>query len=1449
MLKPIVLYLIHGVLLAGLVHRVEATEGSTGLTEEIRPVRTLLFVNEVMASNATIVTDLQGNYSDWIEIYNAGRTPVDVAGMYLTDDPDKPTQWRFPDNEPTKTVIPPEGYLIIWADGGDGTRWLHANFRLDASGEQVLLVATDGRTLLDSLTFGPQSPDVSFGRYPDAGDTLRFFGEPTPGTPNNDGYLGEVGPLHFSHERGFYDEPFILTITCPTEDAQILYTTDGAVPDDEIGRRFAPGRPYAGPMLVRTTMCLRVMAVKPGWKPTRVYTNTYIFNAPPTVRSLPMISIVGDSGKSLYEPDGVMAIVGGSYVNEVWTSSGPDSHNNVLNRSLERPVSCEWILPEDNAGFQIDCGLRIHGSDYTRPRYERQNGYWSGYGKFSLRLYFRGRYGSNRLEYPLFPESDIERFPSIVLRAGHNDRSNPFVKDELLRRLHADMGSRAAVGRFANLFINGQYKGYFNPTEHIKDEVCQEWFDSDTPWDVMTMSGIRDGNTAAWNRMLDFARTQNLSLAGNYAEMARQLDIPSFIDYLIIRLWPNDWDWPQNNWAAAAERSETGQWKFFVWDAEGTFESGQLYVDRIGELNSQSNANGILFRALKANDGFRRLFADRLYKHFHNGGALTEENVRRRFLEMRDELRSVIPNMNTYIISGWTPNRQRVFLDACIREGLYTYDGPTFVVNGAHQQGGHVAAGDWLALAAPRADMPVYYTLDGTDPAGTSAVVEPAVTTLVKRGDPKRAHVPTGPDGGDWTALRTFDDSTWRPTDGLPGGVGYERSTGYEPYIGIDVGDQMDNINGSCYIRIPFQFSGNRDALRTMTLRVQYDDGFIAYLNGVEVARRNFQGEPAWNSLASSSHADEAAIVFESIDISSHIDRLRGGANLLAIHGLNNSPTSSDFLIVAELDVADKVAAEPPEEAVLYTEPIPLTASTHVKARARLDGVWSALNEATFAVGPVAENLRISELMYHPTDPNAEFVELTNIGDETINLNLARFADGIQFTFPDVDVIPGEYVLLVEDIAAFDAVYGPGLPVIGQYSGGLSNAGERIELRDAAGAIVQSLTYSDDWYPITDGMGFSLTATDPAGTAASVWNCQIAWRPSAAMGGSPAFDDAGQLPALGTVVINEVMANSQGVGPDWIELHNTTDLVIDISGWFLSDSGNDLTRYEIPSGTVIPPDGYVVFTEDQHFGNENDPGCRSPFGLSRYGETVHLHSGWDGVLTGYAERQTFGASDRGATFGRHQMSTGVVEFVETAEPTPGEANSGPRIGPMVISEIMYHPSVSQGVEYVELLNISDSDVTVYDFDRNAPWRFVGDGGAAIELLFPDELPITLAPGQYLMVVTNRAVFEATYRIAGTPVILEWGAGSLDNIGQTIRLDRPGDLDDDGQRRWIVVDRVSYSNGLQHETFADGQDPWPAEAAGTGLSLTRTATGAYGNDPGNWHAAIDSAGAARRRVGL
>jgi hypothetical protein len=161
------------------------------------------------------------------------------------------------------------------------------------------------------------------------------------------------------------------------------------------------------------------------------------------------------------------------------------------------------------------------------------------------------------------------------------------------------------------------------------------------------------------------------------------------------------------------------------------------------------------------------------------------------------------------------------------------------------------------------------------------------------------------------------------------------------------------------------------------------------------------------------------------------------------------------------------------------------------------------------AVGPVAESLRITEIMYHPADdPNAEYVELTNIGDKAVNLNLVRFNKGIEYTFPGFELPPKGYCLLVKDIAAFEARYGGNLPVVGQYTGSLSNGGEKIELLDAIGGVVQSFEYKDGWFDLTDGQGYSLTVRDPQ--AELDLNDKAAWRPSTQAGGSPGMDDRSQ---------------------------------------------------------------------------------------------------------------------------------------------------------------------------------------------------------------------------------------------------------------------------------------------------------------------------------------------------
>jgi len=469
---------------------------------------------------------------------------------------------------------------------------------------------------------------------------------------------------------------------------------------------------------------------------------------------------------------------------------------------------------------------------------------------------------------------------------------------------------------------------------------------------------------------------------------------------------------------------------------------------------------------------------------------------------------------------------------------------------------------------------------------------------------------------------------------------------GYQDFITLSLLEQMYARNATCYVRIPFSIDAEYTSL---SLNVRYDDGFVAYINGVEVARRNFNGTPAWNSRASSSHSDSVAVLLESIDISDFLDNLQQGDNLLALHGMNSSATSGDFLISVELlatgdDSDDRGVME-------YTGPITLPHTVQVKARVLSGNTWSALNETIFAIGPVAENLRITEIMYHPLSVegvppsdrgqgarDTEFIELKNIGAETINLNLVSFTNGIDFTFPSIELAAGEHVVVVQNRNVFEARHGTNVNIAGQYSGKLNNAGERIELQDAIGRTILNFRYEDGWRSITDGEDFSLTIINPANPDLSSWNEKDSWRPSAYAGGSPGQDDGGILPEPGAIVINEVLAHSHAEASDWIELYNTTGTAIDIGGWFLSDSNDNLFKYEIANGTTIGPNGYLVLYEDLNFGNANDPGAYEPFALSENGEQLYLSSALNGAFTGYRSTEDFGASETGVSFGRYYLS-------------------------------------------------------------------------------------------------------------------------------------------------------------------------------------------------------------------
>ncbi|MFW6161244.1 MAG: lamin tail domain-containing protein, partial [Planctomycetota bacterium] len=516
--------------------------------------------------------------------------------------------------------------------------------------------------------------------------------------------------------------------------------------------------------------------------------------------------------------------------------------------------------------------------------------------------------------------------------------------------------------------------------------------------------------------------------------------------------------------------------------------------------------------------------------------------------------------------------------------------------------------------------------------------------------------------------------------------------------------------------------------------------------------------------------------------------------------------------------------------AQVYDGAIPVDASMNVQARAFAGGEWSPLAEATF-LDDEPLPIRVTEVLYHPRDPDPgqpfidedfEFVELQNTGQEAVALGGLRLSGGVDFTFPELSLGAGEYVLVVRNQAAFASRYETaGLTIAGEYARLLDNGGEGLRLRDAFGETIQSFDYRDGWHPSTDGEGFSLVIVDPQGDV-GLWDERAGWRPSRYPDGSPG---AAAVSGLGpdAVVVHEVLSHTDAPLGDWIELRNTTPAAIDVGGWYLSDDPAVLKKFRIPDGTVLDGGGFRVYSATEHFDNASHEGCILPFALSELGDAVYLSQATGGVLEGYRDVVRFGAAAREIPFGRHATSAGDVDFVALSAPTMGTANAAPLIGPVVINELMYHPPVG-GDEFIELLNVTGQEVPLYDPAHQAnTWRLDG----AVEFAFP--AGVSLAGGSRLLVVpSDPEAFRAKYGLPPDLAIHGPFQGRLDNAGESIKLYRPDEPEPDGTVPWVRMDRVKYND----------KSPWPEGADGDGPSLSRLEATDYGNDPANWRDSPD-----------
>jgi hypothetical protein len=930
-----------------------------------------LAINEFMASNRSTSQDPQGQYDDWIEIHNYGADALNVGGMYLTDDLAVPTQWLVPDNDPAATTIPAGGYLLIWADNDTEDPGLHANFRLNAGGEEIGLFDTDGATLIDSIVFPDQSADVSFGRFPDANDEVRFFGFPSPEAENTGGYLGEVADLKFSRDHGFYDTPFSVTIATETKDVTIFYTTDGSEPG-KLGGRSRSGTEYTGPVPIGRSTVLRAIAVKTGWKSSNVPTQTYAFfdrDVGSFSSNLPVV-VIDTFGRNVNQNVHTLGFAG--FI---------ETDDRGRKRLTTRP------------DFTSRIGIDIRGKSST---------------SFAKKQYHFETWNENNKEKAVsllgFPaESDW------VLQGPYSDKS--LMRNYLSYNWSNDLGRYASRTKFIEVFLNSNdgrislsdYVGVYvlmekikrnknrvdiaalEPADDAEPEITggyifkKDKLDSGEPT-FSTSTGLTliyvdpngfDITEAQKTWLKDYINEFEAALNGPKSRdpdigYAKYIDLDSFIDiHILVELTKNIDGFRLSTYMFKDRGGKINMgpaWDYNLSLGNDNYLEGWLPAGWYYDLISAGDYPW--WRRLFDDPAFQRRYADRwfalrgnllatdrLLGEINDAAALLNEAQARNFVRWKILGTYIWPNWyiaNTYQeeitwMKGWLEDRL-TWMDMQIgRE--HAAAPPAFSV-----QSGQFEHGVDLEMSAERGT--IYYTLDGTDPYRPVTWQVPT-STLVAEDAEKRVLIPIRAPGDAWKETVAFSDRSWPKSTGSPGGIGYDRAAFYNGYLSLDIEAQMYDRSSSCYIRIPFTFSGNINELESLKLNIRYDDGFVAYINGTEVARRNVAEPLTWNSGAAGDRPNSEAVQVESIDITGSLATLQQGSNLLAIHGLNSSAADPDFLISVEL-VAPAGESDTPvlPGLELYSGPITLTETTRIKARAVTGNTWSAMKEATFAIGP-----------------------------------------------------------------------------------------------------------------------------------------------------------------------------------------------------------------------------------------------------------------------------------------------------------------------------------------------------------------------------------------------------------------------------------------------------------------------------------------------------------------
>jgi len=580
-------------------------------------------INEFMSRNDTTLPDQDGDFPDWIELYNPGEEWINLTNYSISDNLSEVRKWIFPD-----VSIPPGGYLLIFASGKDrsDSGELHTNFKISSQGEPLVLSQQTG-AILDLVDSVKLTDDQAMARIPDGSSQWFTSSLPTPGSSNK-----VENQLTFSHEQGFYQAPFHLNVSSMNGDT-VRYTLDGSVPSENSApvseallidfidsksnyfselptssvQKYQAYKAWESPAeVIDKIHVIRCASFRKGERSSQEYTHSYLVSADVYGdHSIPVVSIVAEEDELFGFEKGIFV----PGIHEEPDRPGETGNFFMRGEAWERPIHIEFFETDGTLGFSQDAGIRVHGG-LTRHAAQK-----------SLRVYARDMYGKDSFDYPLFPQKPVESYKRFLLRGtmGGND-DNALIRDVLAHELSRELNFEIQDYQPVVVYINGEYWGIQTLRDRIDEHYLEYSFDIDSDSvDIITANPnqVVAGTNQDYMELAGFISTHDISIEANYDYVKSKVDVSSLTDYVIAEMFFSNSDWPGNNQKLWRPQKADGRWRWIFFDLDQAYDGalnmfGKAILKEGEQAWDKEPVSSFLMRHCLKNEDFRSFFISRI---------------------------------------------------------------------------------------------------------------------------------------------------------------------------------------------------------------------------------------------------------------------------------------------------------------------------------------------------------------------------------------------------------------------------------------------------------------------------------------------------------------------------------------------------------------------------------------------------------------------------------------------------------------------------------------------------------------------------------------------------------------------------------------------------------------------------------------------------------------------